>query len=55
MMKRNLPRIILKAVALGVGVSTAVLSIMGNIEVSNAIMLLSIGLVCLAILNLQEK
>lgn len=54
-MRKNLMRIIFIAVSLAMGVSTLVLSILGNIEVNHAITLLSIGVVCLAILKLQEK
>ncbi|WP_438313111.1 hypothetical protein [Sporosarcina sp. FA9] len=47
--------IIFKAVALGMGVSTLVLSILGELSVDTAITLLSIGVVCLAIVQLQDK
>ena len=51
---KNLTKLILIAVALGAGISTLVLSVLGNIEVNSAITLLSIGLTCLAFLKLQE-
>lgn len=54
-MNRNLLNLILKAVALGVGIGTIVLSILESIEVSSAIILLSIGIICLAMLNFQGK
>lgn len=47
--------LIFKAVAIGMGVSTLVLSILGNLSVETAITLLSIGLTCLAIVQLQDK
>lgn len=52
---RKTIKLILAAVALGMGVSVFILSILGNIEVNNAISLLSMGIICLAILKLQEK
>ncbi|MBO1002666.1 hypothetical protein [Pseudogracilibacillus auburnensis] len=52
---RKTIKLILSAVALGMGVSVFILSILGNIGVNNAISLLSIGIICLAILKLQEK
>lgn len=52
-MKNN--SIFFKAVALGMGVSTLVLSILGNLSVDTAITLLSIGVSCLAIVQLQDK
>lgn len=54
-MNKNLVKTILLAVALGVGVGAGVLSVMGKMEASNGILLLSIGVVCLAIVQLQEK
>ncbi|MDV6377884.1 hypothetical protein ORD22_06360 [Sporosarcina sp. GW1-11] len=48
-------QIVFKAVALGMGVSTLVLSILGNLPVDTAITLLSIGVTCLAIVQLQDK
>ncbi|WP_157843229.1 hypothetical protein [Bacillus sp. FJAT-42315] len=54
-MNRNVMKIILTAVALGMGVSTFVLSVLGEITVNSAISLLSIGVICLAILKFQEK
>lgn len=46
---------IFRAVALAMGVSTLVLSILGSLSVDTAITLLSIGVACLAIVQLQEK
>lgn len=48
-------KVILKAVALGMGVSSLVLNILGDASGSTTAILLSIGLVCLAIVQLQNK
>ncbi len=45
----------LRAVALAMGVSTLVLTIIGTIDTNSAIALLSIGVICLGLLQLQEK
>ncbi|WP_155961302.1 hypothetical protein [Sporosarcina sp. P33] len=47
--------IIFKAVALAMGVSTLVLNILGDLSADPAITLLSIGVSCLAIAQLQDK
>lgn len=44
---------IFKAVALGMGVGTLVLSILGSLSVDTAITLLSIGVASLAIVQLR--
>ncbi len=54
-MDKNLIPLIFKAVALGVGIGTLVLNILKNIDLHTSINLLSIGLVCLAIVVLQKK
>lgn len=54
-MNKNLIKLILMAVALGMGVSTLVLNVLGNITVNTAVTLLSIAVICLAISKLQEK
>ncbi len=54
-MDKDLLRLVYKAVALAMGVSALVLIILGSIEVSSAIALLSIGVICLGMLHLQEK
>ncbi len=54
-MNKELKSTILKAVGLGTGVATLVLSIMGTIEVKSAIILLSVGLICLSINELENK
>ncbi|WP_158232893.1 hypothetical protein [Sporosarcina sp. P2] len=48
-------KLIFKSVALAMGVSTLVLSILGDLSVDSAITLLSIGVACLAIVQLQDK
>ncbi|HEY4600711.1 MAG TPA: hypothetical protein VIG73_05480 [Cerasibacillus sp.] len=55
MKTKNLFRLILIAVALGASIATLVLNMMKSIEVSSAITLLSIGIICLALLRLQEQ
>ena len=54
-MNKSLTKMILIAVALGMGVSTLVLNVLGSVTVSSAITLLSIGVICLAISKLREK
>lgn len=51
----NLINLILKAVALAMGVSTAVLSFMSELDVQSGLGMLGIGLACLAISALQDK
>lgn len=48
-------KLIFKAVALAMGVSTLILSILGDVSINTAITLLSIGVTCLAIVQLQDK
>lgn len=47
-------KLILKAVATGLGVGSVVLMIMGIIEERDAIILLGIGLSCLAVNSLSD-
>lgn len=47
--------LIFKAVALGMGVSTLVLSILGSLSTDTAITLLSIGVASIAIVQLQDN
>lgn len=54
-MNHNLSKLILTAVALGLGISTFVLNFLGSITMKNAISLLAIGLICLALSKLKEK
>ena len=51
----NLINLILKAVALAMGVSAAVLSFMKELDVQSGMGMLGIGLTCLAISALQDK
>lgn len=54
-MNKSLTKIIFNAVGLGMGVATLVLSILNKIPGENAIKLLSIGLISLAIARLNDK
>lgn len=54
-MDKGLKKVVFPAVALGMGVSTLVLSIIKQLEVKTAITLLSIGLICLGIAQLGNK
>lgn len=47
--------LVVKAVALAMGVSVTVLSILGNLSISTGFILLGIGLTCVGICLLQEK
>lgn len=51
----NIVSIVLKAVAVGMGVSSVVLGIIGVVDVSTQVMLLGIGLAALAIAALQNE
>lgn len=55
MMNKDLKRLIFKAVGLAMGIATLVLNIIKALEIKNAITLLSIGLICLAINELENK
>lgn len=48
-------RVIFKAIGLAMGVSTLVLNIIKPLESKGSIFLLSIGLICLAIDELENK
>lgn len=54
-MDKSFKKVIFKAVALAMGVATLVLSIIRQDQGKNAIILLSIGLICLAIDKLDDK
>ena len=54
-MNNHLIQLILKSVALGVGIATLVLNILKSIDINKSIILISIGLVCLALVELQRK
>lgn len=47
--------LVLKGVALAMGVATAVLSIMNKVEMNSAVTMLGIGLACLAVAQFSEK
>lgn len=51
----KLVNLILKAVALAMGVAAAVLSFMNELDVQSGLGMLGIGLACLAVSALQEK
>lgn len=51
----DLKKLIFKAVGLAMGIGTLVLNIMNKLEAKSAITLLSIGLICLAISELENK
>ena len=50
-----LVHLIMKAVALAMGVVVIVLSIMGELEVNSGLGMLGIGLACLAVTSLEKK
>ncbi|WP_160197177.1 hypothetical protein [Senegalia massiliensis] len=54
-MNKEFRKVIFKAIGLGMGVATLVLNIMKSIGFKSAISLLSIGLICLAIDQLENK
>ncbi|MDR2753592.1 MAG: helix-turn-helix domain-containing protein [Oscillospiraceae bacterium] len=48
-------RLILRAVALAMGVATVVLSLLKEIDLPDAVTMLGIGMVCLAVYTLEQK
>lgn len=54
-MDKNLKGLILKSVALAMGVATLILNIINTISIKNSIILLSIGLVCLPLNELEKN
>lgn len=54
-MNKDLKKFIFRAVGLAMGVATLVLNIMNTLESKSAITLLSIGLISLAISELENK
>ena len=54
-MDRNLKGLIFKSIGLAMGIATLVLNIMGKINVKSSMILLSIGLICLALNELENK
>lgn len=53
-MNKDLKKLIFKSVALAMGVATFVLNLITTLESKNAIGLLSIGLICLAISEFEN-
>ncbi|ERI93369.1 hypothetical protein HMPREF1982_01793 [Clostridiales bacterium oral taxon 876 str. F0540] len=51
----DLKKLIFKTVGLAMGIAALVLNIMNKLEAKSAITLLSIGLICLAISELENK
>ena len=54
-MNKELKHIIFKGIALAMGITTLVLNIMGQLEIKSAVSLLSIGLISLAISQLESR
>lgn len=54
-MKNDFKKFIFKSISLAMGIATLVLNIMGTLENETAVTLLSIGLICLAISELEDK
>lgn len=52
---QKLTMIVLKAVALGMGIGVVVLSCLKQVDVNAAVSMLGIGLACLAIAQLSAK
>lgn len=54
-MNKNLIGTILKSVALAMGIAVVVCSVLNAIDTKSAIILLSIGLFCLALNSMRDK
>ena len=54
-MDKAFKKVIFSGIALAMGIATLVLNILKQLEANTAITLLSIGLICLAILQLEIK
>jgi len=54
-MNKDLKKLIFKSIGLAMGVATLVLNIIKTLESKSSIILLSIGLICLAISELENK
>lgn len=54
-MNKDFRKVFFRAVGLAMGIATLVLNIIKPIEIRSAISLLSIGLICLAIDQLENK
>lgn len=52
---RQLLNLVFKAVALAMGVCVAVLSVMGKVESRDALVMLGVGLACLALAQLSSR
>lgn len=54
-MNKDFKKLIFKSIGLAMGIATLVLNIINTLESKSAITLLSIGLICLAISELENK
>ncbi|MEA5093979.1 hypothetical protein SDC9_57559 [bioreactor metagenome] len=54
-MNKDIKNMIFKSIGLAMGIATLVLTVMKSLESKSAITLLSIGLICLAINELETK
>lgn len=52
---KNITQMIMKAVALGMGVAVVVLSTLNTIDANSGMLMLGIGLACLAISTFPQK
>lgn len=51
----KLTNLILKTIALAMGIAVIVLTVMDNLEISTSVMLLGIGLTCLAMAQFEKN
>lgn len=54
-MNKDIKNMIFKSIGLAMGIATLVLTVMKSLEIKSAITLLSIGLICLSINELETK
>ena len=54
-MNKNFKKLIFKSIGLAMGIATLVLNIITTLESKSAIALLSIGIICLAISEFENK
>lgn len=54
-MNDDLKKLVFKSVALAMGVASLVLNLLGSIEIKNSIIFLSLGLICLALSQFENK
>ncbi len=54
-MNKDIKNMIFKSIGLAMGIATLVLTVMKSLESKSAITLLSIGLICLSINELETK